>query len=137
MKKNGDEYFINHHRKNEMRGIGGFFFDHFNSGDSEKDFDMVVDFSNQFIRSYFPILEKRITESYTEDDVEFQLHRRGRYVEFNLLHDRGTLFGLKTNGRVDSILISLPARCKFSYAYSPLKGSVHEQMMEYYYPRNW
>lgn len=136
MKKTCDEYFVNHHRGGEMRGIGGIFFDHFNSGDLEKDFNMVTDLSNHFIESYFPIVERRMNEAYTSEDEDFQLHRRGRYVEFNLLHDRGTLFGLKTNGRVDSILISLPARCKYSYKYTP-KNLEHKKMWEYYFPRDW
>lgn len=137
MKKTCDEYFVNHHRDGEMRGIGGIFFDHFNTGDLDKDFNMVVDLSNHFIESYFPIVEKRINESFTDEDVEFQLHRHGRYVEFNLLHDRGTLFGLRTNGRTDSILISLPHRCNFTYKYAPKVGSAHEKMMEYYFPQEW
>jgi coproporphyrinogen III oxidase len=137
MKTVCDKYFTNTHRNNEMRGIGGIFFDHLSSDNIEKDFEMVVDLSNHFIESYFPIVDKRIKEKYTEEDVDFQLHRRGRYVEFNLLHDRGTLFGLKTNGRVDSILISLPRRCKYTYRYGPKAGSVHEKMMEYYYPKSW
>jgi coproporphyrinogen III oxidase len=137
MKEECDRYFVNHHREGEMRGIGGIFFDHYNSGDLERDFSMVVDLSNHFIESYFPIVRKRLSETYTEADVDFQLHRRGRYVEFNLVHDRGTLFGLKTNGRIDSILISLPARCKFTYAYKPQSGSAHEKMMRYYRPFAW
>lgn len=132
-----DEYFVNHHREGEMRGVGGIFFDHHNSGDTKADFKQVVEVSNHFIESYFPVAEKRLNETYTEEDVEFQLHRRGRYVEFNLLHDRGTTFGLKTNGRTDSILISLPGRCKFSYAYKPKKDSIHEKMMENYFPKDW
>jgi coproporphyrinogen III oxidase len=137
MKKTCDEYFVNHHRGGEMRGIGGIFFDHYHTGDIEKDFQMVVDLSNHFIESYFPIVEKRINEEYTSEDEEFQLHRHGRYVEFNLLHDRGTLFGLRTNGRTDSILISLPKRCNFTYKYAPSKDSVHTKMMEYYFPKDW
>ncbi len=137
MKKTCDEYFNNAHRGVEMRGIGGIFFDHFNTGNIEADFKMVTDLSNHFIKSYFPIVIKRMNEAYTTDDEDFQLHRRGRYVEFNLLHDRGTLFGLRTNGRVDSILISLPARCKYSYKYRPKTGSAHEKMWEYYTPREW
>lgn len=136
-KKKCDEYFVNFHRNNEMRGIGGIFFDHYNSGETEKDAAMVKDLSNYFIKSYFPIVEKRMNEEFDEEDEDFQLHRRGRYVEFNLLHDRGTSFGLKTNGRTDSILISLPARCKYTYKYEPKKGSAHEKMMSYYYPNNW
>jgi len=98
--------------------------------------NMVIDLSTHFIPSYFPIVAKRLNEQYTNEDEDFQLHRRGRYVEFNLLHDRGTMFGLKTNGRTDSILISLPARAKFSYKYSPKVGSVHEEMMKYYFADN-
>ncbi|MGK0366922.1 MAG: coproporphyrinogen III oxidase [Thermoproteota archaeon] len=137
MKKTCDTYFTNIHRNNEMRGIGGIFFDHFNTGDIKKDFEMVKDLSNHFIKSYFPIAIKRINEEYSDADEDYQLHRRGRYVEFNLVHDRGTLFGLKTNGRTDSILISLPARCKFTYRYQPEKGSPHEKMNTYYFPRDW
>lgn len=134
MKAECDRYFVNTHRDAEMRGVGGIFFDHFNSGDLDADFKMVIDLSKHFIKSYFPIVEKRMNESYTDEDEDFQLHRRGRYVEFNLLHDRGTMFGLKTNGRTDSILISLPARAKFSYKYMPKAGSPHEEMMKYYKP---
>lgn len=137
MKKTCDEYFNNAHRGLEMRGIGGIFFDHFNSGDTEKDMKEVFHLSNHFIESYFPLVRKRMSENWTEADEDFMLHRRGRYVEFNLIHDRGTLFGLKTNGRVDSILISLPARCKFSYQYRPERGSIHEKMWQYYTPKAW
>jgi coproporphyrinogen III oxidase len=137
MKKECDEYFVNTHRGCEMRGIGGIFYDHWNSGNLENDFKMVNALSNCFIPSYFPIANRTKDLPFSEEDVEFQLHRRGRYVEFNLLHDRGTLFGLKTNGRTDSILISLPARCKFTYRYAPRNASPHEKMMEYYRPQNW
>ncbi len=138
MKKDCDKYFVNTHRSDpekgaEMRGVSGIFFDHMNSGHFENDFKMVKDLSEHFIESYFPIVRKRKDEAYTEEDVDFQLHRRGRYVEFNLLHDRGTMFGLRTNGRTDSILISLPARAKFSYKYKPKPGSPHEEMMNYYF----
>jgi coproporphyrinogen III oxidase len=137
MKKTCDEYFNNAHRGIEMRGIGGIFFDHYNSGDTVKDMAEVFNWSEHFIESYFPIVKKRISENWDESDEDFMLHRRGRYVEFNLLHDRGTLFGLRTNGRVDSILISLPGRCKFSYQYRPEPGSVHEKMWSYYLPKVW
>ena len=136
-KKTCDQYFVNTHRNNEMRGIGGFFYDHFNTSDIAADLEMIKDISSNFIDSYFPIVEKRKNEAFDLDDEDFQLHRRGRYVEFNLLHDRGTMFGLKTNGRTDSILISLPGRVKFSYKYKPKVSSVHEKMMEYYFPREW
>jgi coproporphyrinogen III oxidase len=132
-----DKYFVNKHRNNEMRGVGGIFFDHHNTGDTEADFSMVKDLSNHFIKSYFPIAEKRIDEEFTDEDEDFQLHRRGRYVEFNLLHDRGTMFGLQSNGRTDSILISLPARVKYSYKYEPKEGSAHASMMKYYFPKDW
>lgn len=136
-KEKCDTYFTNTHRDNEMRGIGGIFFDHYFSGDLKTDFSMIKQISNSFIESYFPIVEKRVQEEYSEADEDFQLHRRGRYVEFNLLHDRGTSFGLKSNGRTDSILVSLPARCKFSYQYKPQENSPHEQMMKYYKPFDW
>lgn len=137
MKQDCDEYFNNHHRGHEMRGIGGIFYDHLNTGDAKKDFEMVMDLSSYFIKSYFPIVEKRKKEAWTEADEEFMLYRHGRYVEFNLLHDRGTIFGLRTNGRTDSILISLPARCKFGYQWKPQPDSVHARMWDYYTPRDW
>jgi len=138
MKKTCDEYFNNPHRGGiEMRGIGGIFYDHFNTGNAESDFEMVTNLSRHFNESYFPIVTKRMAENWTEEDEDFMLHRRGRYVEFNLLHDRGTLFGLKTNGRTDSILISLPGRCKYTYKYAPPVGSVHEKMWGYYQPKAW
>lgn len=132
MKEECDRYFVNKHRDGEMRGVGGIFFDHYNTNDTPKDFETVKDLSRYFIESYFPIVKKRMNEEYTAEDEDFMLHRRGRYVEFNLLHDRGTMFGLQSNGRTDSILISLPARCKFSYRYAPKPGSVHEKMMSFY-----
>lgn len=137
MKKNCDEYFNNAHRGHEMRGIGGIFFDHYGTDSFEADFSMVKGLSEMFIESYFPIVKKRATENWTPEDEDFMLHRRGRYVEFNLLHDRGTLFGLKTNGRVDSILISLPGRCNYTYSYKPKTGSPHEKMWGYYQPHAW
>ncbi len=137
MKKTCDDYFNNAHRGIEMRGVGGIFFDHYNTGDVEKDMAYVFHLSEHFIESYFPIVRQRMGEDWTKEDEDFMLHRRGRYVEFNLLHDRGTLFGLKTNGRVDSILISLPARCKFSYQYRPEAGSVYDKMWSYYTPKAW
>ena len=137
MKKTCDEYFVNHHRAGEMRGISGIFYDHYFSGDLSVDLQMSCDLSNHFCGGYFPLVEKRQHEKWTADDEDFQLHRRGRYVEFNLLHDRGTHFGLKTQGRTESILSSLPARAKFAYNYAPAVGSVHQEMMAYYFPRDW
>lgn len=135
-KEKCDNYFVNKHRADEMRGIGGFFYDHFFSGDPVKDLAMFKEISSNFIKSYFPIVEQRMNEEFDDEDVDFQLHRRGRYVEFNLLHDRGTHFGLKSNGRTDSILISLPKRVKFTYRYEPKKPE-HKKMMEYYFPKDW
>ena len=120
-----------------MRGVGGIFFDHYNSGDIVRDLEMVIDISGRLVESYFPLVDKRKNESYSSADEDFQLHRRGRYVEFNLLHDRGTMFGLQSKGRTESILISLPARCRFSYDYSPAEEA-HRLMMDYYNnPRSW
>jgi coproporphyrinogen III oxidase len=137
MKSTCDTYFTNTHRENEMRGVGGIFYDHFNTGDLEKDLKFVKNLSEEFIPSYFPIANRRLNEEFNESDVDFQLHRRGRYVEFNLLHDRGTKFGLESNGRTDSILVSLPKRCHFSYQYHPQNGTPHAEMMKYYYPHEW
>ena len=127
-----DEYFVNKHRQGEKRGIGGVFFDHHSTGDPKTDCEMVVDVSGSFIPSWFPLAKKRKEEPWSPQDEDFQLHRRGRYVEFNLLHDRGTSFGLQSNGRTESILISLPPRCKFSYDYRPPADSPHAKMMDYY-----
>lgn len=137
MKEECDKYFVNHHREGEMRGIGGLFFDHYNKNGLDQDFQMVKNLSEYFIKSYFPIVEKRMNEEFTPEDEEFMLHRHGRYVEFNLLHDRGTHFGLKSNGRTDSILISLPKRVNYTYKYAPNEGSPHAEMMKYYYPKDW
>ncbi|MDH4467077.1 MAG: oxygen-dependent coproporphyrinogen oxidase [Bacteriovoracaceae bacterium] len=137
MKKVCDHYFTNHHRGTEMRGIGGIFYDHFYSGNLEKDLAMTMELGNNFIRSYFPIAQKRKDTPWTAEDEDFQLHRRGRYVEFNLIHDRGTIFGLKTNGRTESILISLPPRVKYTYNYQPRPHTPQSEMMDYYQPRDW
>ena len=131
-------YFSNKHRNGEGRGIGGIFFDYHNSGDLQKDLDMVITLSEAFLPSYLPLVERRKDTPYSEADKDFQLHRRGRYVEFNLLHDRGTTFGLQSNGRTESILISLPGTCKFTYNYAPRPGSPHHKMMDYYQnPHPW
>jgi len=136
MKKTCDEYFVNKHRDNEMRGIGGIFFDHLSS-DIKKDFDQVTSMSNYFVESYFPIVKKRMNEAFIKADEEFMLYRRGRYVEFNLIHDRGTLFGLKTKGRTKSIFVSLPARCSFHYDFLAPENSVQAEMNKLYSPHSW
>lgn len=134
-KKQCDEYFTIKHR-NEMRGIGGIFFDYLN-GEDENYLKLIKSLGDSFLKSYIPIVQNRFGEKFSEDDKKFQLIRRGRYVEFNLLYDRGTLFGLKTGGRIESILASLPPSVNFIYNYKPQPGSAYEQMLDYYQPRDW
>lgn len=139
-KKQCDEYFSNKHRGDEMRGIGGVFYDYLKPTEAEPE-DMLIAFQkangDAFLEAYLPIAEKRKDMAYGEREVEWQEVRRGRYVEFNLIHDRGTLFGLKTNGRTESILMSLPPRARWYYNYQPKPGSREEQMMQYYRPKDW
>ena len=139
-KRQCDEYFVNKHRNNEARGIGGVFYDYLRPS-AERTAEDLLQFQfsngNAFISSYLPIVEKRKTAPYGEAQVEWQEYRRGRYVEFNLIHDRGTLFGLKTNGRIESILMSLPARARWEYDYHPAPGSPEAELLEYLKPREW
>lgn len=176
-----DNYFVNTHRGNERRGIGGIFYDHQreapfkspNGGGSQsqpsltqetnhinasstskvsaadlhplgepKGADFWKNFGKAcgeaFIPAYIPIVEKRKNTAYTEENKHWQEIRRGRYVEFNLVHDRGTLFGLKTNGRIESILMSLPPTVRFEYNYQPKPGSEEEKLLEVcLHPRDW
>ena len=139
-KKNCDEYFCNKHRGNEMRGIGGVFYDYLRPADgqeSERLFRFQQANGNAFLSAYLPIVEQRKNITYGSAEIEWQEIRRGRYVEFNLVHDRGTLFGLKTNGRTESILMSLPPRARWVYDHRPLEGSREEQMLKYYHPKDW
>ena len=116
-KKWCDDYFYLSHR-DEQRGIGGLFFDDLNEGGFEKCFEFLQSVGNHFIKAYLPIVEKRMNFPYTPKEKEFQLFRRGRYVEFNLIQDRGTLFGLQSGGRTESILMSLPPTVKWVYPVS-------------------
>lgn len=139
-KKHCDEYFVNRHRGNEMRGIGGVFYDYIRPVD-EADEQRLIAFQrangDAFLDAYLPIVEKRKDTPYGPRETEWQEIRRGRYVEFNLIHDRGTLFGLKTNGRTESILMSMPPRARWKYDYNPEPGSREEELMKYLKPHNW
>jgi coproporphyrinogen III oxidase len=136
-----DQYFVNRHRDDEMRGIGGVFYDYVrpvDEGDANRLFTFQRENGNAFLEAYLPIVSKRKDMIYGEREVEWQEIRRGRYVEFNLIHDRGTLFGLKTNGRTESILMSLPPRARWEYDYQPLKGSPEAELLDACrHPRDW
>jgi coproporphyrinogen III oxidase len=136
MKRDCDEYFFLAHRK-EPRGVGGIFFD-YKSGDMDKWFAFVRDAGNTFLPSYVPIVGRRKDVPYGDRERQFQEYRRGRYVEFNLLYDRGTVFGLKTGGRVESILMSLPPTVRYWYDYHPEPGSNEAELTEYWLvPKDW
>ena len=130
-----DEYFTIQHR-NEMRGIGGVFFDYLD-GKDERHNRLTRAVGRAFLKAYVPIVKRRVKESYTDQDKKFQYIRRGRYIEFNLVYDRGTLFGLKSNARVESILCSMPPNAQFIYNYSPPHDSPYAQMMKYYKPMKY
>ena len=103
----------------------------------ERSFDFMRAAGDGFANAYLPIVEKRKSTPFGEREREFQLYRRGRYVEFNLVYDRGTLFGLQSGGRTESILMSLPPRVRFEYAYAPAPGSAEARLAEYLKPRDW
>lgn len=135
-KKGCDDYFFLAHR-NEPRGVGGIFFDYL-EGDWEALFAFVRDCGNAFLGAYLPIVERRHDLPYTDRQRAFQEFRRGRYVEFNLLYDRGTVFGLKTGGRVESILVSLPPVVRWEYDFRPEPGTPEAELYDYYLkPRDW
>lgn len=132
-KKWCDEYFTNTHRNNEMRGIGGVFYDHLKylpDADTERLLHFQCSNGNAFLPAYLPIVQKRKNTLYSDREIFWQEIRRGRYVEFNLIHDRGTLFGLKTNGRTESILMSLPPRARWLYNYQPGEGTEEYKMWQ-------
>jgi coproporphyrinogen III oxidase len=130
-----DDYFTVKHR-GEMRGIGGIFFDHQREDLAEAN-RLVQAVGEAFLPSYLPIVDARKDEKSTAGDREFQLIRRGRYVEFNLIYDRGTRFGLQTGGRISSILMSLPLEVRFSYHDNPEPGTKAAEMIPLYQPRDW
>src|SRR5688572_27239071 len=134
-KKWCDEYFFLKHR-GETRGVGGTFFDYL-EGDREKDFRLVTEVGDVFLKAYLPVVERRRSDPFDERHRQYQLYRRGRYVEFNLLYDRGTIFGLETRGRTESILMSLPPVVRWVYDYKPEAGSVEARNMEFFKPRDW
>ncbi len=136
-KKWCDDYFYLKHR-DEQRGIGGLFFDDLNEGGFDKCFAFIKSVGNNYIKAYKPIVEKRKDMPYTDKERQFQLYRRGRYVEFNLVYDRGTLFGLQTGGRTESILMSLPPLVRWEYNYSIRKDSEEERLYKRYLkPQEW
>jgi coproporphyrinogen III oxidase len=140
-KKDCDDYFVNYHRNNERRGIGGIFYDH-QRPDAGMDVNFWMNFAKAcgyaFMDAYIPIVNIRKAAPFTEANKHWQEIRRGRYVEFNLVHDRGTIFGLKTNGRTESILMSLPPTVRFEYNYQPQPGSEEDRLLQVcLHPREW
>lgn len=139
-KKKCDAYFWNAHR-HEARGIGGLFFDYLKASESitlAQWYAFVTEVGNSFTQAYLPIVERRKELPYTEAQRTWQEIRRGRYVEFNLVHDKGTLFGLKTNGRIESILMSLPPHVQWIYDHKPASGSPEEALVQVLQnPKDW
>lgn len=136
-KKNCDDYFYLKHRQ-EPRGIGGLFFDDLNSWGYENCFNFMRSVGDNFLPAYIPILAKRKNHPFGQHEKEFQLYRRGRYVEFNLIYDRGTLFGLQWGGRVESILMSLPPVVNWTYNWQPQPDTEEARLYDYFLkPRDW
>lgn len=132
-----DQYFYLKHR-NEARGVGGLFFDDFNELGFEKSFALMQAVGDSYVPAYQPIMAARKDTEFGERERQFQLYRRGRYVEFNLVYDRGTLFGLQTGGRTESILMSLPPLVRWEYDYQPPAGSAEAELYETFLPhRDW
>jgi coproporphyrinogen III oxidase len=136
-KKWCDDYFYLKHR-NEPRGIGGLFFDDFNEKNFAHAFGFMQSVGNHYLPAYLPIVQRRKSVPYGERERDFQLYRRGRYVEFNLVYDRGTLFGLQSGGRAESILMSLPPVVKWRYDWKPAAGTPEAKLYEVFLkPRDW
>ena len=136
-KKWCDDYFYLEHR-NEQRGIGGLFFDDLNEGGFDRCFEFMKSVGDHFSEAYLPIVIKRKDTPYGEKERDFQLYRRGRYVEFNLIYDRGTLFGLQSGGRTESILMSMPPEVKWSYQFQVEKDSQEGKLYNHYLkPKEW
>ncbi len=136
-KKWCDDYFFLKHR-NEPRGIGGIFFDDYSAGGFDHSFGFMKSVGEHYMQAYRPIVARRKGMAFGDREREFQLYRRGRYVEFNLVYDRGTLFGLQTNGRAESILMSMPPLVKWSYRWQPEVGTPEEALYQNFLkPRNW
>lgn len=132
-----DDYFYLRHRQ-EPRGIGGLFFDDYNTGDFSQDFALMRSVGDSYMEAYEPIVQRRMNMEYGDREREFQLYRRGRYVEFNLVYDRGTLFGLQSGGRTESILMSLPPLVRWDYNRVPEPGSEEARLTEYFLTgRDW
>ncbi len=136
-KKWCDEYFYLKHR-DEPRGIGGLFFDDLNEPDFDHCFRYLQSVGDHFSEAYFPLVKKRMDTDYNDAQRQFQLYRRGRYVEFNLIYDRGTLFGLQSGGRTESILMSLPSMVRWDYNWQPQPGSEEARLYKVFLqPRDW
>jgi coproporphyrinogen III oxidase len=136
-KQECDNYFTLPHRS-EQRGIGGLFFDDFSEKDFQFSFELMQSVGDHFIPAYMPIVQRRRDEPWTDKQREFQLYRRGRYVEFNLLWDRGTKFGIQSGGRTESILMSLPPLVRWQYDWKPEKGSAEDELYTHFLvPRDW
>jgi len=136
-KKWCDEYFYLKHR-DEPRGVGGLFFDDLNEWGFEKSFAFMQSVAESYVKAYRPIVARRKSVEFTERERDFQLYRRGRYVEFNLVYDRGTLFGLQSGGRTESILMSMPPNVRWRYNWQPEAGSAEAELYEKYLkPQDW
>lgn len=131
-----DQYFYLKHR-GEMRGIGGLFFDDYTAGGFSSSFQFLQNVGKHFMKAYLPIVERRMHLPFGERERQFQLIRRGRYVEFNLVYDRGTLFGLQSKGRIESILMSLPPSVSWRYDWKPQPDSEEQKLSEFLRPREW